>query len=84
MKIAGAEISIKYYFAGFRFVTKSTNFAAFVRLMCTLVAANLRNPDCGHRLVDCLYTSPRHATCEYSSHYQAFHRIKILSIVVAK
>jgi hypothetical protein len=47
--------------------------------MCTLVATNLRNPDCGHRLVDCLYTSPRHATCEYSSHYQACHRIKILS-----
>jgi hypothetical protein len=38
--------------------------------MCTLVATNLSNPACGHRLVDCLYTTPRHATCEYASPYQ--------------
>ena len=38
--------------------------------MCTLVAANLISPTCGHRLVDCVYTTPRHATCEYASPYQ--------------
>jgi hypothetical protein len=42
--------------------------------MCTLVATRVATqvstPACGYRLVNCLYTAARHATCEYSSPYQ--------------